>query len=173
MFAGVVCVPNATGPTTPVGASVLALAQEASARQPWPRLAVGVNPGTGVTGLESWFWLAPGDATMPEASATAGPLTVTAKAALIDVLWDLGDGSRIDSGLSLGQAYPGQSGIRHVYETDTYQRSGGYQVLAMLRFGVWYSVNAGPWLFLGTKANTYSLAYLVNQVQPEGVPTTP
>lgn len=173
MFVGVVCVPNGTATTAPVSATVLALAEEASSRQPWPRLTVGVNPDTGLTGLDSWFWLAPGNAAMPPASATAGPLTVTVKAALADILWDFGDGSGIDAGLNLGQAYPSQSFVRHVYQTDSYQRSAGYQVLATLRFGTWYSVNAGPWRFLGTKAKSYSLSYVVNQIQPEGVPTTP
>ncbi len=168
--AGVVCVPTAATTGTP---TELALAQLASSRQPWPNLRVDVNPDRGLTGLASWFWLAPTNATMPPAIATAGPLTVTVRAALVDALWDFGDGTRADSGLNLGQAYPQQSSIGHVYQTDTYQQTGGYQVLATLRFGVWYSVNAGPWRFLGTKAKSYSLSYAVNQIQPEGVPVTP
>ena len=168
-FAGVLCVPTTTTGTP----GELALAQEASSRQTWPRLTVGVNPDRGLTGLASWFWLTPSNATMPPASATAGPLTVTVRAALLDVLWDFGDGGRTDSGLSLGQAYPRQSSIGHVYQTDTYQQPGGYQVAATLRFGVWYSVNAGPWRFLGTKGKSYALSYAVNQIQPEGVPASP
>jgi len=172
-FAGVVCVPTATATPTAGSATVIALAEAASSRQPWPVLAVGVNPATGITGLQSWFWLTPSNATMPQASTTAGPLTVTVRAALIDVLWDFGDASRTDAGLDLGQAYPRESAIRHVYQTDTFQLAGGYQVLATLRFGVWYSVNSGPWQFLGTKAKSYSLSYTVNQIQPEGVPANP
>ena len=171
-FAGVLCVPTAT-PTATAPAMVVGLAQQASSRQPWPRLAVGVNPATGITGLESWFWTVPGSATMPLASATAGPLTVTVRAALIDVVWDFGDGSRLDSGQSLGQAFPQPSNVRHVYQTDTYGRPGGYQAGATLRFGVWYSVNGGSWQFLGTKARSYGLRYVVNQIQPEGVSPTP
>ena len=79
----------------------------------------------------------------------------------------------MDSGHSFGQAYPRQSSIGHVYQTDTFQQPGGYQVAATLRFGVWYSVNAGPWRFLGTKAKSYALTYVVNQIQPEGVPASP
>ena len=168
-FAGVLCVPTTTTGTP----GELALAQEASSRQAWPRLTVGVNPDRGLTGLASWFWLTPSNATMPPASATAGPLTVTVRAALLDVLWDFGDGGRTDSGIGLGQAYPRQSSIGHVYQTDTYQQPGGYQVAATLRFGVWYSVNAGPWRFLGTKGKSYALSYAVNQIQPEGVPASP
>ncbi len=172
-FAGVVCVPNSTATPTPGSAAEIALAEEASSRQPWPNLRVGVNPDTGLTGLQSWFWLRPANAAMPPARATAGPLTVTVRAVLIDALWDFGDGSRTDAGLDLGQAYPRESAIRHIYQTDTFQLAGGYQVLATLRFGVWYSVNSGPWRFLGTKAKNYSLSYSVNQIQPEGVAAKP
>ena len=168
-FAGVLCVPTTTTGTP----GELALAQQASSRQAWPQLTVGVNPDRGLTGLASWFWLTPPNATMAPATAAAGPLTVTVRASLIDVLWDFGDGVRTDSGLSLGQAYPRQSTISHVYQTDTYQQPGGYQAGATLRFGVWYSVNAGPWRFLGTKAKSYALLYAVNQIQPEGVPASP
>jgi hypothetical protein len=170
-FAGVLCVPSAATQTT--SATVIALAQQASSRQPWPRLAVTVNPATGITGLQSWFWLVPGNATIPAASATAGPLTVTVRAALVDTVWDFGDGSRFDSGQNLGQAFPQPSTVRHVYETDTYGLPSGYQAGATLRFGVWYSVNGGPWQFLGTKARSYGLTYVVNQIQPEGVSPTP
>jgi len=170
-FGGVLCVPTAATQTT--SATVLALAQQASSRQPWPRLAVTVNPATGITGLQSWFWLVPGNATMPAASATAGPLTVTVRATLVDAVWDFGDGSRFDSGQNLGQAFPQPSSVRHVYETDTYGLASGYQAGATLRFGVWYSVNGGPWQFLGTKARSYGLSYVVNQIQPEGVSPTP
>jgi len=172
-FAGIVCVPAAApSPATPQATLEIALAQEASSRQPWPQLKVGVSPDIGLTGLDSWFWLV-GTATMPQASATAGPLTVTVRAALVDVLWDFGDGDRFDSGLEVGQAFPSRSGIRHVYQTDSYRRPNGYAVLANLRFGVWYSVNSGPWRYLGTKVRSYNRPYLVNQIQPEGVPSKP
>ncbi len=172
-FVGIVCVPD-TAPTqtTPLTSPEIALAEQASSRQPWPKLTVAVSPDRGVTGLDSWFWLA-GNAAMPQASATAGSLTVTVRAALIDALWEFGDGSRIDSGHDLGQPYPQRSTIRHVFQTDSYQRPNGYQVLATLRFGVWYSVNSSPWRFLGTKAKGYSLPYAVYQIQPEGVPAKP
>ncbi len=171
VFAGLVCVPDfAIGLPALTPSLERRLAEEASSRQPWPSLAVRVSPDIGVTGLDSWFWLSPGSAAMPPASAAAGSLVVTVRATLVDVLWEFGDGARIDSGLDLGQPYPARSLIRHVYQMDTYQRPTGYPVLATLRFGVWYSVNAGPWRFLGTKAKGYSLPYRVYQIQPEGVP---
>src|ERR1700737_1495515 len=74
-FAGVVCVPNSVATPTPGSAAEIALAEEASSRQPWPNLSVDVNPNTGLTGLQSWFWLRPANASMPPARATARPLT--------------------------------------------------------------------------------------------------
>jgi hypothetical protein len=174
LFVGVVCVPTSTvAAPPPASVPERALAEEASSRQPWPRLTVGINPDAGITGLESWFWLGPGGATMPEASASAGPLTVTVRATLVNVSWDTGDGKRKDSGVDLGQPYPARSSIRHTYQTDSYQRPEGYRVGATVRFGVWYAVNGGPWQFLGTKARTYSTPYRVHQIQPEGVPAKP
>ncbi len=170
LLAGLVCAPNATPAPT---STARALAEAASSRQPWPRLTVGINPDVGITGLESWFWLGPGDATVPETSASAGPLTVRVRATLVNVWWDLGDGRRQDSGVDLGRPYPARSSVRHTYQTDTYHRPEGYPVAATLRFGVWYTVSGGPWQFLGTKARTYRTAYRVNQIQPEGVPAQP
>lgn len=166
---GTLCVPTSTAGAP----NELALAEAASSRQPWPSLAVGVDPSRGLTGLSSWFWLTPPNASIPPASATAGSITVTVRASLVDVLWNFGDGTTTDSRLNLGLAYPQQSGIDHVYQTDTYQEPAGYKVSATLRFAVWYSVNGGAWRFLGTKAKSYPLSYSVNQIQPEGVSASP
>jgi hypothetical protein len=165
--AGIVCLPDVTpGPTT--GPPAQGLAQQASSSQPWPNLIVSANPPVGLSGLGSWFWLA-GSPSMPSATASSGPLTVTVRATLADVVWDFGDGSQTDSGSSVGRAFPQQSDVSHVYQSDSYGMAGGYQVTVLLRFAVDYSVNGGAWQSLGTKARTYSWSYTVNQVQPEGV----
>ena len=164
---GTICVANQAAPAGPLP-TPLQLAQEASAQQPWPSLQVGINPSTGLTGLASWFWLA-GNPQMSDATASTGPLTVTVHAALIDVVWDFGDGSGVSSGTDLGRAFPAQSSIQHMYQTDTFGRPGGYAVSALARYQVTYSVNGGPFTELGIKARPYSLAYQVNQLQPEAV----
>ena len=166
-FLGIVCVSNQNPPAGPLPAP-LQLAQQASAQQPWPSLQVGVNPGTGLTGLASWFWLG-GNPQMPDATASAGPLTVTVHASLIDVVWDFGDGSRVSSGTDLGRAFPAQSSIQHVYQTDTFGRPGGYSCSALVRYRVTYSLNGGPFAELGVKAQPYSVSYQVNQLQPQAV----
>jgi hypothetical protein len=164
---GMVCVPNPTDSLLPPTTPEIALADQASSRQPWPTLVMGINPGTGLTGLPSWFWLR-GSASMPDATASSGPLTVSVRARLAGVTWEFGDGIGYDS-IDLGQAYPAQSDVQHVYQTDTYGLSNGYTAAAVLRYLVTYSVNGGPWLTLGVKTKPYSQPYSVYQVQPEAI----
>jgi hypothetical protein len=168
-YLGVVCVsPPAGGqpggPVSPPGQ----LAQQASDNQPWPSLVLSINPGIGLTGLPSWFWLGGGSPNMPDATATAGPLTVIVHAALAGVTWAFGDGSQLDTS-DLGQAYPQPSDVKHEYQADSSALPNGYQVIALLRFKVTYSVNGGPWLDLGLKVRGYGSSYVVNQLQPEAV----
>jgi hypothetical protein len=168
-YLGVVCVSApaggpAGGPVSPPGQ----LAQQASDNQPWPSLVLSINPGTGLTGLPSWFWLGGGSPNMPDATATAGPLTVIVHAALAGVTWAFGDGSQLDT-TDLGQAYPQPSDVNHEYQADSSALPSGYQVVALLRFKVTYSVNGGPWLDLGIKVRGYGSSYVVNQLQPEAV----
>jgi hypothetical protein len=168
-YLGVVCVsPPAGGqpggPVSPPGQ----LAQQASDNQPWPSLVLSINPGTGLTGLRSWFWLGGGSPNTPDATASAGPLTVIVHAALAGVTWAFGDGSQLDTS-DLGQAYPQPSDVNHEYQADSSALPNGYQVIALLRFRVTYSVNGGPWLDLGIKVRGYGSSYVVNQLQPEAV----
>jgi hypothetical protein len=136
--------------------------------QPWPTLQLTASPALGLTGLASWFWLA-GNPRMPDATASAGPLTVRVHATLIDAVWNFGDGGSFSSGTDLGRAFPAVSGIQYVYQTDTAGRSGGYVVSALVRYQVTYSVNGGPFVELGVKARSYSTSYQVNQLQPQAV----
>ena len=164
---GLVCVPNPTDSLLPPTTPEIALADEASSRQPWPVLRLGVNPSAGLTGLPSWFWLS-GNASMQDAVASSGPLSVRVRARLEGISWEFGDGLGYDS-LDLGQAYPRQSDIQHLYQTDTYRVTNGYTVIAILRFLVTYSVNGGPWQTLGVKTRPISQQYFVYQLQPEAV----
>ena len=164
---GLICVPNPTDSLLPPTTPEIALADEASSRQAWPSLRLGVNPSAGLTGLPSWFWLS-GSAAMPDAVASSGPLTVRVQARLAGVSWEFGDGLGYDS-LDLGQAYPAQSDVQHLYQTDTYRVSNGYTVKAVLRYLVTYSVNGGAWQTLGVKTRPFSQQYLVYQLQPEAV----
>jgi hypothetical protein len=165
---GTVCVgPN----SAQLGAAVptaLQLAEQASAEQAWPSLQVSIAPQIGLTGLASRFWLA-GNPRMPDATASAGALTVSVHATLIDVLWSFGDGGSLGTGTDVGRPFPTPGAIEHVYQTDTLDRPGGYLASALLRFRVTYSVNGGPPIELGVKARSYTTSYVVNQLQPEAV----
>jgi hypothetical protein len=136
--------------------------------QPWPALQVSISPGLGLTGLASWFWLG-GSPQMPDATASAGPLTVRVHATLVDVVWSFGDGGGFSSGTDLGRTFPAASSIQYVYQTDSAGRSGGYVVSALVRYQVTYSVNGGPFNVLGVKARSYTSSYVVNQLQPQAV----
>jgi hypothetical protein len=163
----VVCVPN-QAPPPPQAATVspVQLAEEASARQPWPNLQVSVNPGLGLAGLATWFWCA-GSAAMPDATATSGPLTVTVHATFSDVTWRFGDGSGASG--DLGRAFPTPSDIQHVYQTDSAGLAQGYQLVASVRWRVTFSVNGGPFTDLGLKSRDFTRPYTVEQLQPQAV----
>ena len=164
---GLICVPNPTDSLLPPTTPEIALADQASSSQPWPALTLGINPRAGLTGLPSWFWLS-GSAAMADAVASSGPLTVRVRARLAGVSWEFGDGLGLDS-VDLGQPYPAQSGVQHLYQTDTYRLPNGYMVIAILRYLVTYSVNGGSWNTLGVKTRPFSQQYLVYQLQPEAV----
>jgi hypothetical protein len=132
---------------------------------------LGINPGVGLTGLPSWFWLTGAGPQMSDATASAGPLTVTVRATFTGVTWVFGDGRGYDSP-DLGRAYPAQSDVQHVYQTDTYGRSSGYTVSGIMRYLVTYRVNGGAWQRLGVKTKVFSQQYFVYQLQPQAVPTT-
>lgn len=162
-----VCVPNqGPAPAQAIPASPLQLALEASARQPWPNLQVNVNPTLGMAGLATWFWCA-GSASMPDATATAGPLTVTVRAVFSDVTWSFGDGSAASGGM--GRPFPNPSDIQHVYQTDSAGLARGYPVVASVRWRVTFSVNGGPFNDLGFKTRDFTRPYEVEQLQPEAV----
>jgi len=167
---GVICVPASTPSTPAPGNPVTTLVQQASSLIPWPNLVVNGNPDSGLSGLSSWFWLGGGSAVVPPASPTAGPLTVTVRATLVDAIWDFGEGTApVDSGSSLGKAYPIPSDVSHVYQASSYGLASGFTLTVTLRFSVAYSVNGGSPTPFGTAARTYSRSYPVYQAQPEGV----
>jgi hypothetical protein len=163
----VVCVPNqAPPPPQATTVSPLQLAEQASATQPWPNLQVNVNPGVGLAGLATWFWCV-GSASMPDASASSGPLTVTVHATLSDVTWSFGDGSGASG--DLGRAFPTPSDVQHVYQTDSAGLAQGYELVASVRWRVSFSVNGGPFSDLGFKTRDFTRSYVVEQLQPQAV----
>lgn len=88
-----------------------------------PEIGMAPPPGSssGLVGLPVWMWVEPSlNTTGPaQASASAGAVTVTAVAQVSQVVWDMGDGSRVTCGLGtpyregVGTASPD---CGHVYE---------------------------------------------------------
>ena len=128
-----------------------------------PKLSIGVNPDKhGITGLESYFWVAGYDgapvtsvvhATDPATGATA---TLALRATPVDYVWSFGDGNRAET-TSPGVAYPAVSSIRNTYDVRSDRSrlavNGVYQVRLTATFDVAYQVivpgaapSAGGWV---------------------------
>ncbi|MFN2587094.1 MAG: PKD domain-containing protein [Actinomycetota bacterium] len=120
---------------------------------------VNVAPArTGLTGLDSFFWV---DGPAPiSATARAPGLTVTAEARPIRYLWDFGDGNRTST------AHPGRpwtprrpGNAPHLYETK-----GRYTVAAEVVWAARWRVNGGPWRDLGYFSTSGSTDYPVREM---------
>ena len=111
-----------------------------------PKVSIGVNPdGFGITGLESYFWVAGYDgapayshvqATDPSTGALA---TLALRATPINYTWSFGDGNGAQT-TSPGVAYPAVSSIRNTYDVRSdWSRlavNGFYQVRLTATFDV-------------------------------------
>jgi hypothetical protein len=116
-----------------------------------PKIEIGLNPASfGITGLESYFWVAGYDgspiyrsvqATDP---ATSLPATVELRAVPKEYRWSFGDGTAVTT-TSLGAAYPARSDIRHTYDVRSDRSlmatNGLYQVRITASFDVAYQVS--------------------------------
>jgi PKD domain len=130
-----------------------------------PRL--GIAPaGVGLTGLESYFWLAESPRPI-SATARAGGLSVTAEASPLKYLWNFGDGSNVvtsDPGRPWTKERPGS--IAHLYETR-----GSYGVSVEVAWQARWRIDNGAWQPLGFFSTSDGLAYPVRQIQSRLVPT--
>lgn len=105
------------GPATPAKAA-LDTVYQLSAEVVAPALTLGINPANaGITGLESYFWLAGYDGKpIDKVTQTAGA-TIEIRATPTSYTWDFGDGTPAFTTTSIGQPYPqAASDIRHLYD---------------------------------------------------------
>jgi hypothetical protein len=138
---------------------------------PPPAPTIAVNPApAGLAGLESWFWLTPGPASVSSNLALGG-YQYRLTASPMSVSWTFGDGSSaaLDAPEGFGRAYPARSSIAHAYERHS---AGGYPVTAKVTWSVsWSALSGGSWYgpyLLGTLDSVAaSLAYPVRQAQTE------
>ena len=151
-----------------------------------PKVSIGVNPdGRGITGLESYFWVAGYDgapaysrvqATDPSTGALA---TLALRATPISYTWSFGDGNGAQT-TSPGVAYPAVSSIRNTYDVRSDRSplavNGFYQVRLTATFDVAYQAvlpgaapSAGGWVDfaqfgLGPIASTAERDYKVIEI---------
>jgi len=121
---------------------------------------------TGLTGLDSFFWLAeaPGPIT---ATAGVSGLSVTAEARPVEYVWDFGDGREqvtTDPGRPWTKTSDGS--ISHLYETK-----GSYDLGVEIIWRAHWRADDGPWQELGTFSNSAGQPYPVKEVVSVLVPT--
>jgi hypothetical protein len=139
------------------------LADRAVALAPDPRIEVA-PARVGLTGLESYFWLAP--PAPIRASARAGGAVVAAEARPVQFVWSFGDGAREVTSHPGVPWRPGRAGsIAHTYEAD-----GAYELSLELVWEARWRVGGGGWVALGRFETTDVRAYPVRQVVPMLVP---
>lgn len=124
-----------------------------------PEVSIGVNPAArGLVGLPSWFWIEGfgGSVTAPPISAFGVSIEVRMSSG--GVTWDFGDGT-VEPG-DLGRAYPKESTVRHVYQSD-----GSYRIAATIELVPEYRVDGGGWLELPPLSTSASTTHDVEQRQ--------
>ena len=78
--------------------------------------------------------------------------------------WYFGDGTTAETP-SLGQRYPAESDIQHVYEQSSLAAGGAYVVTVEVTFSARYRVNGGAWEALDPITRSFSNDYPVQQLQ--------
>jgi hypothetical protein len=143
-----------------VGALVWRALDEVRRIAPRPRLVVAPD-AIGLTGLESYFWLA--EAVAPVRAVASVPrITVVAEAAPDHYLW------RFEPGADRMTDYPGRpwtktrpGNIGHTYETK-----GHYDVSVEVVWEARWRVDDGAWRALGFFSTVDSRTYPVREVVP-------
>jgi hypothetical protein len=112
----------------------------------------------GLTGLDSYFWIAP--APRPIAAQAAVPgLVVTARARPVQYVWRFGDGSEQVTSTPGRPWTPDRPGnIAHQYQTRD-----RYTVSVQVIWNATWRVGRGVWRGLGTFATTAERSYPVRQ----------
>lgn len=138
-----------------------AIARWARDEIPMPGVEIRANPGTGVAGLEAWFW-ADGYSGEPilERRGALGR-TIEVEATPTSYLWDFGDGTPFLETKTLGVPYPARSDVRHSYEG----MSAGFPVVVRFLFDVRYRVDGGDWVPLAPIERVASTSYRVGEIR--------
>ena len=115
----------------------------------------------GLTGLESYFWLAQRPRPIRAQASVAG-IVVTAEAWPVQYVWTFGDGTdRATNGPGRRWTRKRPGTIAHTYEKDR-----RYRVLVEVIWEARWRFGAGPWRHLGYFSNSDSRGYRVREILP-------
>ncbi len=142
----------------------VAVAFELLNHLPIPDIAIEANPATGLVALPSWFWIDGYDGSAIRSSDALPGVTVDVEVEPLVYRWSFGDGTTAET-TSLGQRYPAESDIRHVYEQSSLAAGGAYAVTVEVTFTARYRVNGGAWEALEPITRSFSNDYPVQQLQ--------
>jgi hypothetical protein len=146
------------------GVDPVAIALELLNHLPIPDIAIDANPATGLVALPSWFWLDGYDGSPISSSDALPGVAVDVEVEPLVYRWSFGDGTTAET-TSLGQRYPAESDIRHVYEQSSLAAGGAYSVTVEVTFSARYRVNGGAWETLDPITRSFSNDYPVQQLQ--------
>jgi hypothetical protein len=164
--------------TEPAAAAVdpEVLAQQAVDKMLLKGPDIDINPhpgGRGLVGMPVWMAADPSPTTWGPntASASAGAVTVTATAKVVQVVWSMGDGTSVTC-RGPGSVYKASYGLRksptcgHVYAEPSSTQSGGlYRVTATATWDIdWQVVGGGESGDL-TEVRTSAVALTIAQSQ--------
>jgi hypothetical protein len=155
---------------------------------PLPNVQIKENPALGLVNLPGWFWIdgyngGPfGDSrtiTIPPAIGPDVPFTdvpandprrqptsftVSVQVWPTSYQWSFGDGSSLVTE-SLGQPYPAESDIQHVYQFSSLRAHGGFPIQVTVVFAAQFQVNGGAAQGLPPMSHTYTATYPVQEAQ--------
>lgn len=142
----------------------ISVAMELLNHLPIPDIAIEANPSTGLVALPSWFWIDGYDGSPISSSDSLPGVTVDVEVEPLVYRWSFGDGTTAET-TSLGQRYPAESDIRHVYEQSSLAAGGAYSITVEVTFAARYRVNGGAWEALEPITRSFSDEYPVQQLQ--------
>lgn len=132
---------------------------------PMPAVTIGVNPaGTGMVGVEAWFWVEGYEGEVITHSNSAFGIPVEIEAWPTSYRWSFGDGTSLESH-SLGETYPERSAIRHIYQRSSVGNPSGFPIVVEFSFEVRYRLAGGAWIDLPPISRTAGLDYPVRESQ--------
>ncbi|NJD66813.1 MAG: hypothetical protein FIB00_16500 [Chloroflexi bacterium] len=131
---------------------------------PIPDIAIEANPSTGLVALPSWFWVDGYDGSAISSSDALSGVEVDVEIQPLSYRWSFGDGTTAET-TSLGQRYPDESDIQHVYEQSSLAAGGAYTITVEVTFAAQYRINGGAWEALGPITRSFSNDYPVQQLQ--------